>query len=93
MRIAATVALVGTLWAGACGGDQKGLVPERPTNEQTLRLVRSCEVKSIVFIHGGEVHLTLRGGRMVFVARPDRTALADAAEDASMDCGIAIGLE
>ncbi|MGH3091728.1 MAG: hypothetical protein ACRDOG_05280 [Gaiellaceae bacterium] len=93
MRIAAMVALVRTLWAGACGGDERTLVSDRPTNEQALRLIRSCEVKSIVFIHGGEVHLTLRGGTMVFVARPDTTALANVAEDVSGDCEIAIGLE
>jgi hypothetical protein len=96
LRIAAAVASVVTLLPGPYGGhDQKTLVPERPTNEQALLLICSCEVKSILFAHSGWVYLDLRGGRTVFVARPDRTALAEAAKNAAGQGGyeIAIGME
>lgn len=96
MRIAAAIASLVTLFPGSCGGgEQKTVVPNRPSNEQALQLIRSCEVKSVVFAHSGRVFLTLRHGRTVFVARPDRTALADAAENAAGqgECDIAIGME
>jgi len=95
-RIAAVVASLLTLLPGSCGGsDEETRVPKRPTNEQALQLIRSCEVKSVLFAHSRRVFLTLRDGRTVVVARPDGTALADAAENAAGQggCDIAIGLE
>lgn len=68
---------------------------ERPTNEQALQLIRSCEVRRILFLHSGYVHLTLRGGRSVFVVRPNGTALAKAADVMAGPgrCDIAIAIE
>lgn len=82
------------LLAGACrGNEETTAVPERVTNNRALELIRSCEVANVLFPHSGEVHLTMQGGRTAFVTRPDGTALAEAAEDESRACHIAIAID
>jgi hypothetical protein len=95
MRIAVSAILVGTLWSGACGGDdQRPLVPDHPTNEQALELIRSCEVEFIFFPAESGAHLTLRDGRVVTVAQPARRDdLAEAAKSVSAECEIPISIE
>lgn len=69
--------------------------PEPPNTAQVLRLMRSCEIKEIIFLHSDRAYVTFRGGERVFVLRPDRTALANAAEAVSAEggCNIIIGIE
>lgn len=96
MRIAAALASLAPLLPYSCGAsEEETAVPKRPSNEQALQLIHSCHVESIIFAHDLRVFLTLRDGRTVVVARPARTALADAAENVagSDRCDIGIGLE
>lgn len=97
MRIAVSAIVVGTLWLGACGGDdddQRPLVPDRPTSNQALELIRSCEVVFLFFPAESGAYLTLRDGRVVSVARPTRRDdLAEAAKSVSAECEIPISIE
>jgi ribosomal protein S4E len=80
----------------ACdGNDEAKLVAKRVSNEQALRLIRSCEVTRLLALHSGEVDLTLEDGRRVLVTRPDATALSKAAVNASLErgCDVAVGME
>jgi hypothetical protein len=95
VRIAVSAIVVGTLWLGACGGDdQRPLVPDRPTSNQALELIRSCEVVFLFFPAESGAYLTLRDGRVVSVARPTRRDdLAEAAKSVSAECEIPISIE
>jgi hypothetical protein len=69
-------------------------VPERVTNVQAVRLIRSCRVLEVITLHGGELQLTLKSGRTVFVRRPDEDALTRAGVEARWrGCEIALGME
>jgi hypothetical protein len=69
-------------------------VPDRVTNEQALRLIRSCDVTEFLTLHSGETRLTLEGGRRVYVIRPDNSALLRAGVAAQgSGCEIALGTE
>jgi hypothetical protein len=80
---------------GAKRCEQEGpFVPERVTNEHALRLIRSCQVLELITLHGGELQLTLKSGRIVFVGRPDDVALIRAGVEAQgRGCEIALGME
>jgi hypothetical protein len=94
-RLALGVASV-TTFLGACGGKEEAalVVPDPVSNEQALRLIRSCDVTRLLTAHSGEVDLTLEGGRTISVARPHANALSQAAVNASLDgCEIAVGME
>jgi hypothetical protein len=95
MRSAMSALLVGTLWFGACGGDdQRPVVPDHPTSEQALALIRSCEVEFIFFPAEKDAYLTLQDGSVVSVARPTRRDdLAEAAKGMSAECEIPISIE
>lgn len=94
LRSAAMAALLASLCVGGCTGSEEDAgVPKRPTTQQTIRLIRSCEVRSILFTHSGKAHLTLRGGKMVFVAQADTRALAKTANDAYVECDMAVAIE
>jgi hypothetical protein len=87
---------VAMLALAGCGGtDETSFESKRVSNEQALRLIRSCEVTRFLTLHSGEVDVTLEGGRRVFVTRPDVTALSKAAVNASLErgCEIAVGTE
>jgi hypothetical protein len=95
MRIAVSAIVAGTRWSAACGGDdQRPLIPDHPTSEQALELIRSCEVEFIFFPAESGAFLTLRDGRVVSVARPTRRDdLAEAAKSVSAECEIPISIE
>jgi hypothetical protein len=68
--------------------------PERVTNEQALRLIRSCHVTEFRTLHSGETRLTLVDGRSVYVIQPDNDALLRAGSEAQWSgCETALGTE
>jgi hypothetical protein len=95
-RLTVVAPSVTTLALIACGGNEEAAsVPDRVSNEQALRLIRSCDVTSFLTAHRGDVWLTLEGGRKISVRRPDTATLSRAAVNASLerDCEIAVGGE
>jgi len=96
-KIAAVIGSLFTLFPGSCGGnEERTRVPNRPSNEQALELIRSCEVKRVFFPHSGRVYLVLPHGRRVEVAHADREALENAAMTVvkeKQDCDFAIEIE
>jgi hypothetical protein len=96
-KIAAVIASLFALFPGSCGGnDERSRVPNRPSNEQALELIRSCEVKRVFFTHSGRVYLVLPDGRRVEVAHADREALENAAMfvvEEKQHCDFAIEIE
>jgi hypothetical protein len=64
------------------------------SNEEALRLIRSCEVTEYLTLHSGETRLTLEDGRWVSVIGPDNHSLLRAGANAqSSGCEIALGME
>ena len=96
-KIAAVIASLSTLFPGFCGGnEERSRVPNRPSNEQALELIRSCEVKRVFFTHSGRVYLVLPHERRVEVAHADREALEKAAKfvvEEKPHCDFAIEIE
>jgi ribosomal protein S4E len=95
--VALMAALVTSLALGNCGGNEEGalVIPDRVSNEQAHRLIRSCDVTRLLVAHSGDVCLTLEDGRTISVERPDRAALSRAAVEAQLElgCTIAVGME
>jgi len=105
VRRPAVIAASVTIFAlGGCGGkaetpplggkEQAPSVPESITNEEALRLIRSCGVTEYLTLHSGETRLTLEDGSWVSVIRPDDDALLRAGVEAQQSgCEIALGEE
>jgi hypothetical protein len=76
---------------GPCGGNEER-IPPRVGNGEAVRLIHSCDVTHVVFAETGDVYLTVEGGRIVVVTRPDPNALSEAAMG-ERGCEIAVGIE
>ena len=84
-----------TVLAAACGAENDPTLDGSPTvpnplpQEQALELIRECRATGLRTTHAGEVEISLKGGRTVFVENPDGEALFAAAADAQQrSCGI-----
>ncbi len=70
------------------------LAQPRPSRtELVVQAVRSCEVKRIVFLHGGKIWITYRGGNTVHTRRLDTEEIERAAWEHADPCNIVIGIE
>jgi hypothetical protein len=92
-------ASVAGLALAACGGEETrpaATVPtlERIDNEEAIRLIDSCETSSVISLHSGDWHLTLKSDRVLLIPNPDPPALRAAAHKAmESGCEMAIGTE
>ena len=66
--------------------------PQPSRTELVVQAIRSCEVKRIFFLHGGETWITFRRGRTVHTKHGAKQIERAAWEHAD-DCNMVIGME
>ena len=93
-----TVAVV-VFALAACGEEETRPATTVPTqerfdNEEAIRLIDSCEASSVISLHSGDWHLTLKSDKVLLIRNPDPPALRAAAHKAmETGCEMAIGTE